>query len=185
MFTRLWGLLRASGTRAGPSSLSVDTHVMQVQSESFVKCGRNSPECSGAEARGRPSLGYKCLRSADLYTTALGFCYMLSLLFWLGLFGCLLYRRHDISFCHQVFIAAGTSYVGPFLCCGFFKEIVALLPKAGHPFKVLGSQNTLGDSVPSRGNQLRGSSVSVWWCLVTAQRRPIPALSTVLVFVMR
>ena len=49
------------------------------------------------------------------------------------LLGCLLYRRYDFSFCHQVVIAAGTSSVGHFLCCSLSKEIVALPPESHCP----------------------------------------------------
>lgn len=46
--------------------------------------------------------------------------YWMSAVFFLYYFGkfylgvCLLYRRYDISFCHQVFTAVGASYVGHF-----------------------------------------------------------------------
>lgn len=100
-------------------------------------------QSQGTGAPGHPSLGYdvplmgwhQTRTQWSAVAVALAFCCRLSPLFWQVLFGCLLYKRHDISFCHQVFIAVGTSSVGHFLCCGFFKEIVALLSKAHRPFQ--------------------------------------------------
>ena len=122
------------------------------------RVARGSAECRGVIA---------CKRSCNSgirLTEQQGFLLCASLLFCQVLFGCLPYRRHDFSFCYQVVIAVGTSSVGHFLFCGFFKESVTLLPKSPAWFKVFLISEHLGRCV--LGEE---AFLSVWWSLVMVQ----------------
>lgn len=151
-----WPLWGASGLRAGPGHLQVEMHVI-------CKCVM----CRG-EGRGRRGLCRRVRRWAvslcsPVLAAHAGCCYMLS---WQVSVGCLWDRKHDISDCHQVFIAAA-----PPMWVTVCAVVLGEWQLSPHSAPIPAAVHSCTPS--GRGARQRGAARKrlCMWCLSTQGRR--------------